>query len=72
MAALLLQQAVDAGGSLGAAQLRRLILQKARNAPPPMRTLRPNARIDADARRRIKQGDPRVWKKLIGNGKARA
>lgn len=72
MAALMLQQAVDAGRSPSAAQLRRLLMKKARNAPPAARTLRPNARIDADARRRIKQGDPRVWKKLIGSGKARA
>jgi hypothetical protein len=67
--ALLYQAATAAGQAPTAADIRNLVLtgaSKARSSAPP---LRPNAHIDADSRRRFKQGASTVRPHLTGSGK---
>jgi subtilisin family serine protease len=65
----LLFQAAAAGQAPTASDIRNLVLtgaSKARFSAPP---LRPNAHIEADSRRRVKQGASTVRPHLTGSGK---
>jgi len=65
--ALLLQYAAAIGRTLTAADVLSLVRTGAHNANPA--PLHANRHVDADAQRKDKQGDPRIWPDLIGAGK---
>jgi subtilisin family serine protease len=72
LVALLLQAAAAKGKTLSATQIQTYVRSGAKNAYQPVnppRPLRPNAHVEADKWRRVKQSDPKVWKELIGNGR---
>lgn len=70
LVALLFQAAQASGTDLTAAQVCDLVRNGASTARPLIRPLLPNRHIEADDRRKTKQGTATIWPQLTGSGKA--
>jgi subtilisin family serine protease len=69
LVALLLQYAASIGDDLTAIEILELLKTGAQNAPAPPVPLRASRHVNVDVERRLKQGNPLIWHRLIGNGR---